>query len=154
MRIRFLFTLIAALATLAALLVAPTSTTPAHAATIRISASSESQLVRLTNAARAKHNLKAYRVNAELTRVARTHALRMAREDRLYHNPRLRYTVTRYRYLGENVGYSPSVATVQRAFMKSPSHRSNILDRDFTQVGIGIAVVGDKIWVTEVFRRP
>lgn len=146
--------LLLVLTALLTLLVAPATAPSATAATIRINSASEAQLVRMTNAARAKRSLKALRVNADLVRVARAHALRMAREDHLYHNPRLRYTVKSYRYLGENVGYSPSVATVQRAFMNSPSHRANILDRDYTQVGIGIAVVGDRIWVTEVFRRP
>ena len=154
MRIRLPLILVSILAALAALVLSPAAPPAASAATIHVSASKESGMVRLTNAARTKNHLKGYRVNAELTRVARQHALRMARENRLYHNPRLRYSVTSYRYLGENVGYSPSIATVQRAFMQSPSHRANILDRDFTQVGIGVVVAGDRIWVTEVFRRP
>jgi len=39
--------------------------------------------------------------------------------------------------------------------MNSPEHRANILDHDFTQVGVGVSV--DKngiIWVTEDFRQP
>lgn len=129
-------------------------TTTASAASIQISSAKETSLISLTNKARAKFGLRAYRVNAELTKVARAHAMRMARNDRLYHNPQLRYSVSSYRFLGENVGYSPSITGVQSAFMNSPSHRANILDRDFTQVGIGVVVAGDRIWVTEVFRRP
>jgi hypothetical protein len=39
--------------------------------------------------------------------------------------------------------------------MHSPEHKANILDHDFTQVGVGVSV--DKngiIWVTEDFRQP
>jgi uncharacterized protein YkwD len=154
MRLRLPIALVTALVALFSTLFAPSSQTSAEAATIRISMTNESTMVRLTNNARAQRNLKPLRVNAELVKVARSHALRMARENKLYHNPRLPYTVTSYRYLGENVGYSPSVTAVQRAFMKSPTHRANILASRFTQVGIGVAVVGDRIWVTEVFRRP
>jgi hypothetical protein len=39
--------------------------------------------------------------------------------------------------------------------MQSPEHRANILDHDFTQIGVGVSV--DKngiVWVTEDFRKP
>jgi hypothetical protein len=40
------------------------------------------------------------------------------------------------------------------AFMQSPGHRANILDSDFTEIGIGVVVTSDRIWVTQVFREP
>ena len=41
---------------------------------------------------------------------------------------------------GENVGFtSGDVDDLQRAFMNSPSHRSNLLDRDFDRVAVGAA---------------
>ena len=41
---------------------------------------------------------------------------------------------------GENVGYTTGdVADLQRAFMRSPSHRTNVLDRDFDRVAVGAA---------------
>jgi len=62
--------------------------------------------------------------------------------------------VTNWQYVGENVGYGPDALTVHVAFMNSPAHRANILDRDYTEVGVGAVVVGDRVWVAEVFRRP
>jgi uncharacterized protein YkwD len=38
--------------------------------------------------------------------------------------------------------------------MHSPEHKANILDRDYTQVGIGAVTVNGRVWVAEVFRRP
>ena len=52
--------------------------------------------------------------------------------------------------VGENVGEGPTVTDIHNAFMNSPEHKANILDHDFTQVGVGVSV--DKngiIWVTE-----
>ena len=38
--------------------------------------------------------------------------------------------------------------------MHSPPHKANILDRDYTQVGIGAVVKNGRVWVAQVFRRP
>jgi hypothetical protein len=79
----------------------------------------------------------------------------MARTDDLYHNPNLGSAVRNWQAVGENVGRGGDVPSLHQAFMNSPSHRANILDRDFTEVGVGTYVDGNGIlWVTEVFRRP
>lgn len=136
------------------LAIAPFLTAPAQSATLSYSVTSERTMVALTNKSRAAYGLRGYRVSSELARVARAQAMRMATQNRLYHNPRLRYAVSNYRWVGENVGYSPNAYTLQRAFMKSPSHRANVLNRKYTQVGIGAVVVGGRLWVSEVFRQP
>jgi len=57
-----------------------------------------------------------------------------------------------WRKLGENVGYGSSVDVVQGAFMNSPGHRANILDRTFNNVGIGVTVDGNgRRWVVQEF---
>jgi hypothetical protein len=38
--------------------------------------------------------------------------------------------------------------------MNSAPHRANILDKRFTEVGVGVVVADGTIWVSEVFRRP
>lgn len=137
-------------AAVAACLVTPA----AKSSTLSYSVSNERTMVTLTNQARAAHHLRAYRTSSELARVARAQAMRMATQNRLYHNPNLRWAVTNYRWVGENVGYSPNSSTLQRAFMKSPSHRANVLNTKYTQVGIGAVVVNGRLWVSEVFRQP
>ena len=78
----------------------------------------------------------------------------MAASQKLYHNPSLATAVKNWSWVGENVGYGPSVASLQSAFMASPGHRANILDHQFTQVGVGAVTVNGTIWVSVVFRRP
>jgi uncharacterized protein YkwD len=91
---------------------------------------------------------------AALVDVARAQARRMAGRSTLYHNPNLTSDVKNWRWVGENVGYGPDALTVHVAFMNSPAHKANILDRDYTEVGIGAVTVNGRVWVAEVFRRP
>ena len=116
------------------------------------SASSSSSFVSLVNSARASHGLQGYAVSSQLTSVALGQAERMASQQRLYHNPSLASQVTSWKYVGENVGYGPDVATLFQAFMNSSPHRANILDHDFTQIGVGAVTKNGTLWVSMVFR--
>jgi uncharacterized protein YkwD len=124
------------------------NTSPASATT------REDELLRRLNHARAIHGRRPLARKYDLTLVARAQAWRMAKSRTLYHNPNLATAVTNWRWVGENVGYAPTIYTVHRAFMASPSHRANILDTDYTQVGVGVVWSGGRVWVSEVFRRP
>lgn len=117
-------------------------------------ASTASSFESLTNSARAAAGLPRYAVSSDLSAVALAQARRMAASQKLYHNPSLATAVKNWSWVGENVGYGPSVTTLQAAFMHSPDHRANILDRQFTQVGVGAVTVNGTIWVSVVFRRP
>jgi uncharacterized protein YkwD len=106
------------------------------------------------NAARAAKGIPKLAVRSHLVSVARQWAATMASQNKLYHNPQLTSDVNNWRYVGENVGYGPDALTVHVAFMNSPAHRANILDRDYTEVGVGAVVRDGRVWVAEVFRRP
>jgi uncharacterized protein YkwD len=106
------------------------------------------------NAARTSHSVARLTVRSDLVAVARAQAVRMANRSVLYHNPRLTTAVKHWRWVGENVGYGPDAGTVHTAFMNSPPHRANILDRDYTEIGIGTVTRAGRVWVAEVFRRP
>jgi uncharacterized protein YkwD len=117
--------------------------------------SMESQFVAKLNAARSAAGLRPYSVASDLTSVARQHSAQMSSRQSLYHNPNLTSQVQNWQAVGENVGEGPTVSDIHDAFMHSPEHKANILDHDFTQVGVGVTV--DKngiIWVTEDFRQP
>src|SRR4051812_37330181 len=132
----------------AAGLIAPTS---AFASTYDM----ESQFIAKMNAARQANGLAPYAVASDLSSIARQHSAEMASRQSLYHNPSLTSQVTNWQAVGENVGEGPTVSDIHTAFMNSPEHRANILDHDFTQVGVGVSV--DKngmVWVTEDFRQP
>lgn len=117
-------------------------------------ASTASSFESLTNSARAAAGLSPYAVSSDLSAVALSQAKRMAAAQKLYHNPSLASAVKNWSWVGENVGYGPDVNTLQKAFMNSPDHRANILDHQFTQVGVGAVTVNGTIWVSVVFRRP
>ena len=112
----------------------------------------EAEFVRLTNGARGGRTLA---VDGELTAIARRWSGKMAADNRLAHNPNLSKEVTQdWQKLGENVGTGDTAQQIHDAFMNSPAHRANILDPDFTHVGIGVVRGGDgRIWVTEVFMK-
>jgi hypothetical protein len=117
-------------------------------------ASSASSFVSLVNSSRSSAGLHAYAGSSELNAVAQGQAQRMASAHRLYHNPGLASQVTNWKYVGENVGYGPDVNTLFSAFMHSPEHKANILDHDFTQIGVGAVTSGGTLWVSMVFRDP
>jgi hypothetical protein len=114
----------------------------------------EAAFTAAVNRERAGRGLGPYRLVTDLVAVARQHAAQMAGQHRLYHNPRLRSQVRDWEAVGENVGRGPSVDVIHRAFMDSPGHRRGLLNRRFSEVGVGVARSGADIWVVEVFRRP
>jgi hypothetical protein len=116
--------------------------------------SNEDHFASRLNAERASAGLPALTQVADLQAVARQHAQEMAANNRLYHNPELGTDVRNWSRLSENVGYGGDAETIHVALMNSAGHRANILDRGVSQVGIGIAWSGTRLWVTQVFRQP
>jgi len=52
---------------------------------------------------------------------------------------------------GENVGAGDTLAHIQTAFLNSSSHLANILNRNFTRVGIGVYTDANATWITVLF---
>ena len=143
------------LAVLLVALLAPVATTGALEARPTGTADDEAAFVSRINADRRAAGLPAYATAGDLVTVARRHAQRMADRGEHYHNPNLASEVSGWRLVGENVGQGPDVAGLHQAFMSSPSHRANILRREFTQVGVGVVrSASGRIFVVEVFRQP
>ena len=114
----------------------------------------EQTLAQRIDQARTARGVRALDTRAALVEVARDWAGKLARSGVLRHNPSLTSDVENWQVVGENVGYGPDVRTVHAAFMDSAAHRANVLDRDYTQVGVGVAHRDGRVWVVEVFRRP
>ncbi|HTY72623.1 MAG TPA: CAP domain-containing protein [Actinomycetes bacterium] len=125
----------------------------APAAGVRAGAS-PGQFVSLTNGARSANGVHALASAGDLASIAQRQAQRMADKGQLFHNPNLASEVKNWQKVGENVGYGPDVQSIHNAFMHSPPHRANILDSDFTQIGVGVVVKNGVVWVSEVFREP
>jgi uncharacterized protein YkwD len=107
----------------------------------------------LINQTRLVYNRIGLRLNSRLSLVAQRHSARMAKLNRLHHNPNLVKEVgdMPWKILGENVGVGSTVNTLHTAFMNSPSHRANILKSAYRQVGIGVLFSRGRTWVTVVF---
>ena len=124
----------------------------------------EAEIFDLVNQVRSKSRLRYLAWNDDLARVARNFSRQMARENFFSHADRNGRTVTeraadeQWSKIGENLfmcdGLDDFTAFSVRGWMKSTSHRRNILDREWTDTGIGIyRTRDDRIYVTQVFVR-
>jgi uncharacterized protein YkwD len=112
------------------------------------------RLLRATNETRARFDLPPLRMNLELAAIARRHSMAMASAGSLFHTPDagIYLRAIDWRTWGENVGYTPGdVGSVHGAFMTSPTHRENILNRAFRYAAIGSVRVDGTLWVTVFF---
>ena len=109
---------------------------------------SSDQIVALTNGKRAQSGLAALSFNAQLSQAASAKAQDMYAADYWAHNspsgktPWSFISASGYRYLyaGENLARDFSDASsVVEAWMASPSHRSNMLDDHFKEIGVAVA---------------
>lgn len=118
-------------------------------------ASDEGCLTASINGERGAQGARTLASHSGLVSIARRHSARMAEDQRYYHNTNLRNELpSGWRSEGENVGWATDCAHMHRFFMNSPSHRKNILNPVFNQVGVGVVVdSAGKLWVTEVFME-
>ena len=116
-------------------------------------------LGRMVREARESRSLPPLRRDPQLDAVARGHAARMARAGQLAHDvgdgdpfDRLREAGLEARHAGENVAHAATIALAHRALWKSPSHRANLLRRQFDRLGVGVVRDGrGEAWVVELF---
>ena len=106
------------------------------------------------NQLRAAQGLAPYAADGEIRSVAQGWTDKMADAGKISHNPDLARQVTApWRKLGENVGTGGDAESVEDAFEASPGHRKNILDPEFTTMAITVVTRGERIYVTQQFRR-
>lgn len=102
------------------------------------------------NQLREDHGRKALEQRHGIQKVADLWAESMALSGVLKHNPDL--AAQTIGLVGENVGYGVDWQTVRRAFMESPPHRRNILDPEYSEIGIGAQRDGNIVWIVLVFQ--
>jgi len=122
----------------------------------------EQQLVDHLNQSRAQSGLPPLKVDDRLVQAAREHSQKMADTRTLTHvlpgeqgvAERLAATGLRFNRSGENVGYNTDFNGLHSAWMHSPPHRKNILNPDYTLVGIGVVRGADGVyWATQDFAH-
>ena len=107
-------------------------------------AADEQAFVSKINQLRAEHGLRPLTVNGELTTIGRRWAGKMAAAGQISHNKNFPNEVTQdWEKLGENVGVGSNVDELHAAFVKSPAHFRNLVDRDFTHIGVGVVYADD-----------
>jgi uncharacterized protein YkwD len=103
------------------------------------------------NDLRAGEGLPALIVDSGFKSYARDWAKVMGDTDKLDHSE-FTALFDPWTYLGENVGYGPSVSSIFNALVASPGHYANMVDLGFTHIGIGVWITDEgKMWTTHVF---
>ena len=110
-------------------------------------------LVQLVQVSRSPALLPALAPDATLAAEAQRWAETMARTRTLQHSPQLeRLLELGFDRAGENVGYSTqSLNAVVRGFDLSASHRRNMMDPQWTSMGVGVVEQGDELFVVVLF---
>jgi uncharacterized protein YkwD len=121
----------------------------------------ENEVVRLTNAERAKAGCGALKHNARLHTAATGHSADMSAQNYFDHTSkdgrsfadRIKAAGYRFTAAGENIakGYRTAQAVVT-GWMNSPGHRANILNCAYTDIGVGYVAAGGPYW-TQDFGR-
>jgi uncharacterized protein YkwD len=114
------------------------------------------RMYQATNNSRLNNGVyKAY-IHYEMSKLARKHSIAMANKGYIFHtsNPSAFYLKgIRWSTWGENVGVTAgTIGGIEDAFMKSPDHRANILNRGFHRVAVGTyRDANGYLWVTVFF---
>jgi len=130
-------------------------------------ANDEFQIHYLINNERRRKGLGDLYWDDDLAQLARAYSRQMARESFFSHFDRSGNSVVEraqnsdirgWSKIGENLffceGYDDFDALAVRGWMNSSEHRRNVLDRQYTTTGIGIAQTrGGEIYITQVFVR-
>jgi uncharacterized protein YkwD len=109
-----------------------------------------------TNAERVERGRVPLVGQACVQRYAVRQATRMARQERMFHQDLRRVLKDcGLRKAGENVAYGYDTGqAVVRAWMRSPGHRRNVLDREYRLLGVGARQADDGTWyAAQVFGR-
>lgn len=131
---------------------ASTGVSPRGAA--RMPDAPSAQVIALINAERASQGRRALTPDSTLTRAATDHAALMVQKGFFSHDipggasfgQRMTSAGILRKYTGENIFTGPMIPELAVAqWMNSRGHRRNILDGNFTRIGVG--TTGQRYWV-------
>jgi uncharacterized YkwD family protein len=124
----------------------------------------EQQMLNLVNQARAQNNVPTLQVDMKVTNTARLKSQDMINNNYFSHNSptygspfdMMKSFGISYVKAGENIAGNQSVQAAHNALMNSSGHRKNILDPDFTHIGIGIKKGGSygNMFTQQFVSRP
>lgn len=131
-------------------------------AILRAQSDEELYIFDLINRERSKARLSALEWDDRVASVARNYSRQMAKEHFFDHYDPAGRTVTdraaklRWSKIGENLFSGDEIPNFEvfavKGWMRSPTHRYNILDREWTATGVGFYRSGDdRLYVTQIF---
>ena len=124
-------------------------------------ADAEAQILAELNQSRSEAGAPPLKLDSKLTDAARLHTLLLANRHALSHqfpnepplSTRLRNAGSIFTTAAENVGMNTELSDVNAMFMRSPGHRTNMLNPAYDAVGIGVVHKGSSYWITEDFAK-
>src|SRR5207249_9505884 len=110
-------------------------------------------MLNLTNDSRTQHGRHPLKFDRRVSHYAQHHSGWMSRHGLIHtRDVASKLRGVHWHTWGENIGESPTtLEALQRAFMESPPHRHNLLNRAFDHVAIGVVHVRGVYWVTVIF---
>ena len=119
------------------------------------------EILSLTNQDRADHGLKPLAWNPALASAAAAHTERMANEKSLSHqypgepdvSARAAQAGAHFQAIAENTAMGPNPKAIEKQWMNSVPHRTNILDPQMNVIGIAVVEKGGYLFATEDFAN-
>lgn len=119
------------------------------------------QILELTNQDRTAHGLKPLEWDANLASAAAVHAERMADAKSLSHQypgepdvaARAAQAGAHFQAVAENTAMGPTASGIEKQWMTSVPHRTNILDPQMNSIGIGVSEKGGYLYAVEDFAN-
>jgi uncharacterized protein YkwD len=119
------------------------------------------QLLQLANQARAAQGAGPLLWNPALATAARRHCLRMVAEGPISHqyagepdvSKRAAQAGARFSLIEENVAIAPTPAEIHDAWMRSPGHRSNLLNPAVDRVGVAVVAGRHGLYAVADYER-
>jgi hypothetical protein len=120
-----------------------------------------SQLLLLTNQDRAAQGLGPLKWSPELALAAQTHDELMVQHNDLQHQfagepdvpTRAGQAGAHFRAVAENIALGPNGTDIERQWMHSAMHRTNILDPQMNIIGIALIHHRGEVWAVEDFAH-
>jgi len=114
-----------------------------------------------TNAARVQHGMQPLTWDNTLAIAAQAHAEIMALQPQLSHqypgedalDLRAAQAGAHFQAIAENIALGPDVNTLQREWMNSTPHRTNILDPNLTAMGVAVIKNHGELYAVVDFSR-
>jgi uncharacterized protein YkwD len=122
---------------------------------------SELKLFDAVNRERNRYGLRSLKWDESLAAAARKHAAEMLKHNSVSHQfpgepslpTRAHQAGVRFTWISENVDQGRDAEIIHDRLMKSPLHRSNILDGDMDTLGVGVARAEGQLFAVEDFSK-